>query len=208
MTLKMLGAASAALLLAASAAYAAPPPRRAATPVAAAPAPQLPPLTQGPPIAGLCLYNRDGAIAASSAGKAMIQRMQQLRAQAAAEIQGEQQTIKTEADALVAKKSSLSQEQFAQQAQPIQQRQQATERKAEVRQRELEATGEKALQRFDAAAMPVLRTLYEARHCSVLLRGDVILAANPTMDLTDQAVQQLNTSLPTMSFERENAPQQ
>jgi outer membrane protein len=168
----------------------------------------MPPLTQGPPIAGLCVYNRDGAIAASTGGKAMIQRMQQLRAQAAAEIQGEQQSIKTEADALIAKKASLTQEQFAQQAGPIQQRQEATQRKAEIRQRELEATGEKALQRFDAAVMPILRNLYESHHCAILLRGDTVMAANPAMDLTDPAVQQLNVSLPSMSFERETLPQQ
>jgi Skp family chaperone for outer membrane proteins len=209
MTLKMFAVASTALLLAAAAAQAAPAPRRAATPAAAPSAgQQLPALTQGPPIAGICLYNRDAAIASSSAGKAMIARVQQLRAQAAAEYQGEQQSIKAEADALIAKKASLSQEQFQQQAGPIQQSQEASNRKAELRQRELQATGEKALQRFTAAAMPILRTLYEQHHCSLLLSGDVIMAANPAMDLTDQAVQQLNVSLPTMSFDRENLPQQ
>jgi outer membrane protein len=209
MTQNMIWAASAALLLIAGAAQAAPATtakRASSTPAASAP--QMPPLTQGPPIAGLCVYNRDAAIASSNGGKAMIQRMQQLRAQAAAEIQGEQQGIKTEADALIAKKASLSQEQFAQQAGPIQQRQEATQRKAEVRQRELEATGEKALQRFDGAVMPILRNLYESHHCAILLRGDSVMASNPAMDLTDPAVQQLNVSLPSMSFERETLPQQ
>jgi Skp family chaperone for outer membrane proteins len=208
MTLKMLAVSGAALLLTAAAAEAAPAPKRAAAAAPAAAGEQLPPLTQGPAIAGICLYNRDAAIASSSAGKAMIARVQQLRAQAAAEYQGEQQGIKTEADALIAKKASLSQEQFQQQAGPIQQRQEASNRKAELRQRELQATGEKALQRFTAAAMPILRNLYEVHHCSLLLSGDVIMAANPAMDLTDQTVQQLNVSLPTMTFDRENLPQQ
>jgi outer membrane protein len=209
MTLKMFAVASTALLLTAAAAQAAPAPKRATTPAASPQAAQQsPPLTQGPPIAGICLYNRDAAIATSSAGKAMIARVQQLRAQAAAEYQGEQQSIKAEADALIAKKASLSQEQFQQQAGPIQQSQEASNRKAELRQRELQATGEKALQRFTAAAMPILRTLYEQHHCSLLLSGDVIMAANPAMDLTDQAVQQLNVTMPTMTFDRENLQQQ
>jgi outer membrane protein len=211
MTLKILGAASAALLIAATAAQAAPAkktatPAPAATPSAAAP--QQPPLVQGPPVPGVCIYNRDAAIATSSAGKAIIQRMQQLRAQAAAEYQAEQQGIKTDADALIAKKASLTPEQFAQQAQPIQQRQEASNRKAEHRNQELEATGEKALQRFDGAVSPILRALYQSHACSLLLRGDTVMAVNPAMDLTEAAVQQLNTALPTMTFDRETLPQQ
>jgi outer membrane protein len=208
MTLKILGAASAALLIAATAAQAAPAKKAAASaPASTAAAPQQPPLVQGPAIPGVCLFNRDAAIANSSAGKAIIQRMQQLRAQAAAEYQAEQQAIKTDADALIAKKASLTPEQFAQQAQPIQQRQEASNRKAEHRNQELEATGEKALQRFDVAVNPILRTLYQSHTCSLLLRGDVVMAANPAMDLTEAAVQQLNTALPTVTFDRETLPQ-
>jgi outer membrane protein len=205
MTSKQLASACATALLISTAAHAAP--ATPARPAASAPAAQ-PPLVSGPPIAGVCLYSRDAAVASSSAGKAMLARMQQLRAQAAAEIQAEQGAIKTDADALIAKRTTLSQEQFQQQAAPIQQRQEASARKAELRNQELEATGEKALQRFDVAVTPILRTLYQQHTCALLLRGDVVMGANPQMDLTSQAVQQLNVSLPTMSFDRETLPQQ
>jgi len=209
MTLKILGAASVAILLAATAAQAAP--KKAATPTSAptaAAGPAQPPLVSGPPITGICLYNRDAAVGGSSAGKAMLARMQQLRAQAAAELQAEQQGIKTDADALIAKRSTLTQEQFQQQAGPIQQRQEASQRKAELRSRELEATGEKALQRFDVAITPILRNLYQSHNCSLLLRGDVVMGANPQMDLTEQSIQQVNGVMPSMTFDRENLPQQ
>ncbi len=211
MTLKILGAASVAILLVATTANAAP--KKAATPAsspASAPSagPAQPPLVSGPPIAGVCLYNRDAAVGGSAAGKAMVARMQQLRAQAAAEIQAEQQGVKTDADALIAKRSTLTQEQFQQQAGPIQQRQEAAQRKGELRSRELEATGEKALQRFDLAITPILRNLYQSHNCSLLLRGDVVMGANPQMDLTEQAVQQVDAVLPTLTFDRENLPQQ
>jgi Skp family chaperone for outer membrane proteins len=213
MTLKMFGAASVAILLVATSAQAAPKkaataPTAATPAAAAAPAPAQPPLVSGPPITGICLYNRDAAVGASSAGKSMLQRMQQLRAQAAAEIQAEQQAVKTDADALIAKRTTLTQEQFQQQAAPIQQRQEATQRKAELRNQELEATGEKALQRFDVGITPILRALYQAHNCSLLLRGDVVMGANPQMDLTELAVQQMNTAMPSMTFDRETLPQQ
>jgi len=202
MIMKTIGASSIALLLLATTAQAAPKPPAAAP---AAPAAQ-PPLVSGPPIAGLCLYNRDAAVSESTAGKAMLQRMQQLRAQAAAEIQAEQQGIKTDADALIAKRATITPEQFQQQAAPIQQRQEATGRKAEQRNQELEATGEKALERFSQTMTPILRTLYQSHNCSILLRGDVVMGANPAMDLTPAAVQQINTVMPTMTFEREVLP--
>jgi outer membrane protein len=214
MTLKIIGAASVAILLVATTAQAAP--KKAATPssapasasTATAAASAQPPLVSGPPITGICLYNRDAAVGGSAAGKAMLARMQQLRAQAAAELQAEQQGIKTDADALIAKRSTLTQEQFQQQAGPIQQRQEASQRKAELRSRELEATGEKALQRFDITITPILRNLYQSHACSLLLRGDVVMGANPAMDLTEQAIQQVNSVLPTMTFDRETLPQQ
>jgi outer membrane protein len=209
MTSKHLCAAAAALLFVATAANAAPKP---ATPAASAPAASTaapPPLVNGPPIPGVCIYSRDAAVGNSTAGKAMLQRMQQLRAQAAAEIQAEQQQIKTDADALIAKRTTLTQEQFQQQAAPIQQRQEASQRKAELRNQELEATGEKALQRFTVAVTPILRTLYQQHNCSILINAEnVVMAANPQMDLTQQAVAQLNVSLPTMTFDRETLPQQ
>jgi Skp family chaperone for outer membrane proteins len=207
MTLKMLGAASAAILLAATSAQAAPKPA-AATPAAPATAPAQPPLVQGPPIAGVCLYNQDAAVGLSTAGKAAATRVQQLRAQVAAELQAEQQGIQTDAQALQAKRSTLTQEQLQAQAAPLQQRSEALERKAQLRQRELEATSQKALRQFETAMTPILRNLYQQHNCSLLLRGDVVIAANPTMDLTNQAVQLVNTALPTMTFDRETLTQQ
>jgi outer membrane protein len=209
MTLKLFGAASVAILLAATSAQAAP--KKAAEAPAAAPtaAPaSQPPLTHGPPIAGICIYNREAALAASSAGKAAGARMQQLRAQVAAELQAEQQGIQTDAQALQAKRATLTQEQLQAQAAPIQQRGEALERKAQIRQRELQATAEKAEQRFDVAITPILRSLYQQHGCSLLLQGSVVMAANPKMDLTEQTVQQVNVALPTMTFDREILPQQ
>ena len=212
MTLKMILAASAAILLVATSAQAAP--KKAATPTAtpsAAPvaaAPAGPPLVSGPPITGICVYHNDAAISQSSAGKAAAARMQQLRAQVSAELQAEQAGIKTDAEALQAKRASLTQEQLQQQAAPIQQRGEALERKAQLRQRELEATGQKALQRIGGTIEPILRSLYQQHACSLMLNGDSVLASNPAMDMTGQVVTQLNAQMTTITFDREILPAQ
>ena len=212
MTLKMIGAASAAILLAATSAQAAPAKKAAtpaATPTSAAAAPAAaPPLPQGPAIPGVCVYHNDAAISASSAGHAAAARMQQLRAQVSAELQAEQAGIKTDAEALQAKRATLTQEQLQQAAAPIQQRGEALERKAQLRQHELEATGQKALQRIGTVVEPVLRSLYQQHGCSLMLNGDSVMASNREMDLTGQVVQQLNTQMPSITFDREILPAQ
>ena len=108
----------------------------AAAPSAAAQAP----LPQGPTITGMCVYSNAQALGLSSVGKAYATRMQQLQAQAAAEISGQQTSLQTQEKALVAKRSTLSQEQFAQQAQPLQTQEQALNQTADARTRATCAT--------------------------------------------------------------------
>ena len=209
-------AAATALLIAAGAADAAPVKKAVAAPVAAPVAtqrtptgPALPPIVHGPAIAGICVYFDDRAVGSSTAGQAAGARMQQLRAQIAAELQAEQTGIQTDGAALNAKKATLTAEQFAQQAQPIQQRAQALEAKAQQRQRELEATAAKAGQRIHTAIDPVLRSAYQSHSCSVLLNGDQgVYIVNPAMDLTPLVTTGLNASLPTLTFDRELLPAQ
>ena len=210
MTLKALGAASLALLLVASASQAfaatkaAAPAARPAAATSGAPRPAAPPINHGPALAGVCLYSNDRAIGASVVGKAAAARIQQLRAQVTAELQAEQQGIQTDGAALNAKKATLAPEQFAQQAQPINARVQALDAKAQLRQRELEATGGKALQRIGAEVEPILRNLYQSRGCSILINAESIIVANPAMDLTPQVAAQLDTKMTTITFEREH----
>ena len=200
------------LITAASFAHAAPKASAAAAPVSTQrtpTGPALPPITHGPALAGVCVYYDERAVGSSTAGQAAGARMQQLRAQIAAELQAEQTGIQTDATALNAKKATLTPEQFAQQAQPIQQRGQALEAKAQQRQRELEATASKAGQRIHVAIDPVLRSAYQSHGCSMLLNGDqAVYLVNPAMDLTPQVVTGLNASLPTLTFDRELLPAQ
>ena len=171
--------------------------------------PALPPINHGPPISGVCVYFDDRAVGSSTAGQAAGARMQQLRAQIAAELQAEQTGIQTDGAALNAKRATLTPEQFAQQAQPIQQRGQALEAKAQQRQRELEATAAKAGQKIHTAIDPVLRAAYQSHGCALLLNGDQgVYLANPAMDLTPQVVSGLNAALPTLTFDRELLPAQ
>jgi outer membrane protein len=207
---QIFSAASAALILFMSGAAIAAPAKPAATaPVATQPAaPPEPPIKHGPNIPGICVISNRGAIAQASVGKAIDTRMQQLRAQVSAELQAEQTTLQSDISAFQAKRASLSPEQSAVQAAPLQQRAQAFDAKAYQRQRELEATFQGAVNEVGLRLTPIIRALYERHVCSILLNGEAVEIYKPDMDLTKEAAEQLNAVMPTIAFDRKILPAQ
>jgi outer membrane protein len=176
-------------------------------PAAAAPATKaaLPPLTLGAAIPGVCLFSEEGAVSRSSAGEAINKRMQQLAAQVQAELGPEQTGLDADIKAFKDKAASLPQDQQQQQGSALQQRMQDFDGKRTQRQKELEATLRKAINRVDVELEPIVRTVVSGRACGLLLKADsAIYAANPQMDITTAVIEQLNTKLPSVTFDREH----
>jgi outer membrane protein len=205
-------AAAALILLAAGSAAAAPARTSASAPVAtqkAAPPPSAAPIVHGPSIPGLCVYRDGQAIQTSSVGKTFLARMQQLRAQVAAELQAEQTALQSDISAFQAKTSTLTPEQVSAQRAPLQQRAQAFEAKAGQRQRELEATGQDEVAQIHQRIDGILRTIYQQHGCSILLNGDQsVIVDKPDMDVTAAVVQQLDAVMPSITFDRKILPAQ
>ena len=144
----------------------------------------------------------------SLVGKAYLQRMQQLRSQAAAEIGAQQTSLQSQEKTLVGKRATLSQEQFAKEAQPLAQQEQALNATAEQRTRDLQYTAAHQQERIAAVIQPLATQAYEAHHCSMLLNGEAVMTANPAMDLTGDITTALNGRMSTITFDRETAPAQ
>jgi len=203
------GAAAALLLLSATQAFAQAAAHKTASTAAASGAAAPAPITFGAPIPGMCVFSNDAAMGQSAVGKAAATRMQQIRAQISAELSGEQTSLQDDAKAFEAKRASLTQEQIAAQGQPLQERYQALQQKATQRQRELEYTGQHVRVRIAQAMEPLVRSVFEQRHCSILLNGDgAVMAENPAMDLTPDVVARLNEKMSTITFDRETPPPQ
>ena len=205
MTRKRLVAAAAALLLTPTLNAHAQTRSARPTPTAAGAAPRT--LAQGPEISGLCIFFQNKGIGSSSVGAAFDTRMQQLRSQAAAELSGEQTALRTDVQAFQTRRASLTQEQQQQQAAPLQQRSEALSQKAQLRNAELEYTFRHQLSKIAQTLDPVIQAVYQERHCSILLNGDSdVMASNTAMDITPAVVQQLNTRITTITFDRETPP--
>lgn len=199
MTIALRGAAAAAVALFAV-------PALAQTPAPAAPArPAATPLT-GPVIAGVCTYNNAGAITTSTVGRFVSTRLQALETEVENELRTDRTAIETENRALETGRATIAPQLFQQRVTALSTRAEAFQRKAAVRQREMQATQQKALQRIGQDLDPIIRQVYAARGCGLLLDSQAVVAANPALDVTQQVVTALNGRLTTFTINRERLP--
>jgi outer membrane protein len=161
-----------------------------------------PAISYGPPIAGLCTISIDGAVAGSTVGKYVDSRLQQIGAQVNAELTSEKSGIETEARTLEGQRSSLDQNTFEQRASALQVRQNSLERKAVLRDREMQATQQQAVGRIINEMKPLIQSAAQAQKCSILIDRSSVVLVNPAMDLTPSVVTALNGKLTQFAFDR------
>jgi len=198
----MLGAAPLAFAQAKAPAAAAPVARAPAAAAPAAAAPAAPSFTAT--VAGVCVLSREGILGGSKVGKYVQTRLGQLTTQVNAELTGEKTAIETAAKDLDAKKATLGQAAQQQQVTALQARASALQDKAQVRDRELQATEQKAIQRVLVEATPFVDAQVKAKACGVLLDANSILGANSAMDLTPGVITGLDGKLQEFAFDREH----
>src|ERR1700722_1515231 len=130
-----------------------------AAPVAARPAAAAP-VAQGPAIPGVCILSVNQAITTSTVGRYVSDRMNQIVAQVKAELTPEDTAIATDGRALEAQRTTLAAATFQTRAQDLQNRVNALRQKADLRQREVQATEQKSLNRIAQELDPIARQLY------------------------------------------------
>ena len=170
-------------------------------------APAAPAISHGAPITGVCIFSSQRAVGSSAVGKAVDARLKTIIAQVNAELTGERTALDNEAKALEAKKATLDQGALEQQAAGLQVKANAWQRKGQLRQKEVEATEQKALSRVYQELDPAIKQVYQQRTCGMLVDRESVLLANPAMDITDAVVVALNARIKTLTFDRERLDQ-
>jgi len=208
MTSKVLALAGASALVAAAAvaqAQPTPAPRPATPPPAAArpAAAAAPAMSHGPAINGMCMLAIDQAIQQSTVGRYVGTRMQQIVAQVKAELQPDETAITTEGRALEQSRATLDAATYQSRVANLNLRIANYQKKGELRQREVEATEQKALNRIAQELDPIVRQVYQQRGCSLLLNRQAVLVGNPAMDVTPMAITALNAKITQFTFDRE-----
>jgi len=162
------------------------------------------PLAQGPVIPGLCILSVNQAISTSTVGGYVRTRLDQIVTQVKAELSPEDSAINTDAKALEAQRATLDAATFQSRGAALTTRINALRQKADLRQREVKATEDKALNRIAQELEPIAQQLYQAHHCSALIDKGSVMMANPDMDLTTAAVTALNARIQQFAFDREH----
>lgn len=198
---KLIGLGAATLMAVTSTANAQTRPA-AARPAAAAAA--RPAIAQGPAIPGVCVFSVNQTIGASSVGQYIHTRLEQIVAQVKAELSPEDTSIATDVKALEAQRASLDAATYQTRGQAIQVRINALREKADLRQREVKATEDKALNRVAQELEPIAQAQYQQHRCSILLDRGSVMMTNPEMDLTPGAVTALNAKIQQFPFDREH----
>ncbi len=161
----------------------------------------------GPAIPGVCVYHHDRLLAQSTAGLSMITGMQRLQQEVGVELAPYEQFVQTEDAALQQGRGTIPQAQFAQREQALAARFQEARTLAQMRDAELRYTLALQRQAIRQAADPIVTALYTERGCGILIARESVVLVNPAMDLTEAAIQRLNTALPTLPpFNRAPVP--
>jgi Skp family chaperone for outer membrane proteins len=164
------------------------------------------PANPGPVLPGVCVFHNDRLLAQSTAGQSVQAGMQRLVTEVQGELAPYGATLQTEGQAL---------QQGGQAADPDGSRMRAFRQRAEEaqqleqrRQAELQYTQQMQIRTIAQSADPILVAVYQERGCGLLLDRSSVYISNPAMDITDTVIQRLNTSLPSVSFNRLEVPAQ
>ncbi|MDB5430357.1 MAG: hypothetical protein JWP35_1473 [Caulobacter sp.] len=181
----------------------------AAAPRPAAPAaPAQPPIAFAPAPAGVCVLDLSRMGATSLAGKAAAARMKVIQDQVSADINTQAKQLQTDAAALGAAKATLDQATYETRAANLQVRANALQRLADQRQAELERTAQIAQASLMQAADPSVRAVFQTQHCSMLFDRSSLFIVNPSADITEAVVANLNARVQTLNFDRATLPPQ
>ena len=162
----------------------------------------------GPAIPGVCVYHHDRLLAQSTAGQSVQAGMQRIKQEVDAELAPFEQFAQSEIQALQQGRGTIPQDQFTQREQALNARVQEARQLAQTRDNELRYTQAMQLQQITQAADPIILALYTERGCGILISRESVLRVNPSMDITEAAIQRVNAALPSLSFTRMPVPAQ
>jgi Skp family chaperone for outer membrane proteins len=162
----------------------------------------------GPALPGICLLSQQAVLTNAKVGLAATARLKQIADQVQAEINAARAPLEADAQSLQTQRASLKPADLQARQQALSARAQALQQTVNQRQREIEATRQKALVRIANEAQPVIAAAFKARGCGLLFDRNSVLGGNLAGDLTPAVVQGLDAKITTITFERETLPPQ
>jgi len=150
----------------------------------------------------------------SLGGQDIFNKVEQIGAAMQAELAPQQQALQTEGESLDSQAAGMTREQveanpaLLQQFQSYSRRLQQHMATTERRSQELQQTEAQALQVFGERMRTAVEGIRAARGASVVLNGQGVYQVAPEADITDEVIEELNRTSPTIPVTRVTLPDQ
>lgn len=154
--------------------------------------------TFGPPISGMCLLSRTGAISTSRAGQSMQAQLRQMQASLNGELAQRRTALDRERRALEARQSAIAPIEFQRQMTALNQQAQSLDQQQNARFIAAQTRGQ---QQIDRALNDALGRVITRSACSVVLERDHAYGWNNAMDITPAAAREMDSVLQTVTLQ-------
>jgi Skp family chaperone for outer membrane proteins len=163
------------------------------------------PISHGPALANVCIFNNARAMNESTVGKFVQTRLNQIATEANAELAKDQKDLEAKAAQLDADSRSPTADGLAIEKRKLDLRAAlgALDDKGKLRQAEVTQTRRNALGRIAQEMDPVLVQVYQQKQCSILLPAESVILANPAMDITGPVIAGTNAKIQQFTFAKE-----
>lgn len=154
--------------------------------------------TFGPPIQGLCLLSRNGAIAASRAGQSMQAQLKQMQGALSGDLARQRTAIDQQRRTLQMRQNSTAPIEYQRQLSALDQQAQAIEQQQNLR---FISAQTRAQQQIDQALNTALGRIVTRTNCSVVLERDNSYGWNNAMDITPAVAREMDSLLQSVALQ-------
>lgn len=154
--------------------------------------------TFGPPITGMCLLSRTGAIGASRAGQSMQTQLKQMQTTLSDDLARRRSALDQQRRTLQTRQNATAPIEYQRQLAAIDQQVQVLEQQQNTR---FIAAQTHARQQIDRALGAALARVITRQTCSVVLERDQSYGWNNAMDITGAVTGEMDTILPAVAVQ-------
>lgn len=154
--------------------------------------------TFGPPIQGLCLLSRNGAIAASRAGQSMQAQLKQMQGALSGDLARQRSSIDQQRRTLETRQNSTAPIEYQRQVSALNQQAQSIEQQQNLRFISAQTRGQ---QQIDQALNTALGRVVSKANCSVVLERDNSYGWNNAMDITPAVTREMDALFQSVALQ-------
>jgi Skp family chaperone for outer membrane proteins len=154
--------------------------------------------TFGPPIPGLCLLSRTGAIGASRAGQSMQAQLKQMQASLSGDLAQRRNAIDQQRRQLEARQNATAPIEYQRQLAALDQQARGLEQQQNVR---FIAAQERGQQQIDRALNAALGRVVTRNVCSLVVERNNTYGWNNAMDITPAVTREMDSLVQTVTLQ-------